>query len=868
MSRELRFDGRVALVTGAGNGLGRAYARLLASRGARVVVNDLGGAMTGGGASASAADAVVDEIRAAGGEAVASYASVEEGESAVQVALDTWGRLDIVINNAGILRDKTFIKMTEEDWERVYRVHVYGAYKVTAAAWPVMRDQQGYGRIVMTSSAAGLYGNFGQANYSMAKLGLAGFANTLALEGRRYNIRVNTVAPLAGSRLTETVLPPELVAALRPEVVAPVVAWLCHERCEESGGIFEVGGGFMAKLRWERSAGRTFRLGREITPEQVEAGWGEVVDFSRSTHPTQIAEAMAPVMQNVEAGPSKGGNAFIDVDAALGYVFPEMTSSWDERDLALYALGVGAASDPLDRSELAYVYELNGAGFRPLPTYGVVPAINCVLALAQEGHQAPGIHYGIDRILHGEQYTEVMRPLPPKATLTHRSKIADIFDKGKNALVITETESFDAQGELLIRNRTTILVRGVGGWGGDRGPAESGNTPPERAPDAVVEQVIEPNQALLYRLSGDWNPLHADPDMAQAVGFPRPILHGLCTFGYVGRHAIKALCGGDPRRFKSINVRFAASVFPGETLVTELWQESPTRIIVQARVKERDVIVVNHGAVELYETIPEPKRKAAPAAAAAPTPAAPEAPAQPASWEVFIAMGAYVSAHPELVGQVGKVYRFKLSGPEATWTLNLKDGAGSVEEGEVGSAECTLELSEADFMALVRGEVKPEKLYFGGQLKISGDIMASQKLTFLSKINPKEARAAVEAAKAAKAAKPADAAPKAAARSAAAPGIFGALPERLAGRAGGGPVLQFKVSEPDGMWIVDLSVEGGRIDEGVSSAPDATVSLKDEALAALAAGEQTAQALYQRGALRLDGDARAAGAVAGLWGQG
>src|SRR3712207_1292221 len=239
MGNELRFDGKVAIVTGAGNGLGRSHALLLASRGAKVVVNDLGGSSTGGGRGSEAADKVVAEIKAAGGEAVANYDSVEDGGKIVQTALDTWKRLDIVINNAGILRDTSFQKMTEQDWELIYRVHVLGAFRVTQAAWPHLREA-GYGRIIFTASAAGIYGNFGQANYSMAKLGLAGFANTLAIEGAKKNILVNTIAPVAGSRMTETILPKEVVDALKPEYVSPLVAWLCHESCEERGGLFEV----------------------------------------------------------------------------------------------------------------------------------------------------------------------------------------------------------------------------------------------------------------------------------------------------------------------------------------------------------------------------------------------------------------------------------------------------------------------------------------------------------------------------------------------------------------------------------------------------------------------------------------------------
>ncbi|HOU40313.1 MAG TPA: SDR family oxidoreductase, partial [Promineifilum sp.] len=299
MTDLLRFDGRVAIVTGAGGGLGRAYALLLAARGASVVVNDLGGSMHGEGAATTAADRVVDEIRAAGGTAVADYHSVEDGALIVQSALDAFGRLDIVINNAGILRDVSFHKMSAEDWDKIYRVHLYGGYQVTRAAWPILREQ-GYGRIVMTSSAAGLYGNFGQANYSSAKLALLGLAQTLAVEGQKRNVLVNTIAPLAGSRLTETILPPELVAALRPEYVAPLVAYLCHESSSETGHTFEVGAGWVARVRWQRGRGAFFALTDALTPEAIAARWAEIDTFDDPTYPTTPTDSFAPVVANLQ----------------------------------------------------------------------------------------------------------------------------------------------------------------------------------------------------------------------------------------------------------------------------------------------------------------------------------------------------------------------------------------------------------------------------------------------------------------------------------------------------------------------------------------------------------------------------------------
>jgi NAD(P)-dependent dehydrogenase (short-subunit alcohol dehydrogenase family)/putative sterol carrier protein len=245
--RSIHFDGRVAIVTGAGAGLGRAYALELARRGAKVVVNDLGGARDGKGeGSQSAADRVVEEIRSEGGEAVANYdtvASPEGGEAIVATAMEAFGRVDILINNAGILRDKTLLKMDPGEWDGVMDVHLKGAYNVTRPAFVRMREQ-GYGRIVMTTSAAGLYGNFGQTNYSAAKMGLVGFMNALKLEGGKYNIQVNTVAPVAATRLTEDVLPPDLFEKVKPEFVAPLVLYLASEQCPATGGIYNAGMGY------------------------------------------------------------------------------------------------------------------------------------------------------------------------------------------------------------------------------------------------------------------------------------------------------------------------------------------------------------------------------------------------------------------------------------------------------------------------------------------------------------------------------------------------------------------------------------------------------------------------------------------------
>ncbi len=264
---EIRFDGRVAIVTGAGGGLGRVYALEFAKRGAKVVVNDLGGARDGSGeGSQSPAQKVVEEIKALGGEAVANFDTVttpEGGEKIVNTALDAFGTVDILINNAGILRDKSLLKMEPDTWQAVLDVHLNGAYHVTKPAFAVMKEK-GYGRIVMTTSAAGLYGNFGQTNYGSAKMGLVGLMNTLKLEGAKYDIKVNTVAPIAASRLMSDIIPPEVLEKMKPEFVAPLVLFLSSEKCPVTGRIYNAGVGYYGRAAMMTSPGTVIGDGKKV----------------------------------------------------------------------------------------------------------------------------------------------------------------------------------------------------------------------------------------------------------------------------------------------------------------------------------------------------------------------------------------------------------------------------------------------------------------------------------------------------------------------------------------------------------------------------------------------------------------------------
>jgi NAD(P)-dependent dehydrogenase (short-subunit alcohol dehydrogenase family) len=299
---EIRYDGRVAVITGAGGGLGRTYALMLASRGASVVVNDLGGAADGRGGSTSMADQTVKEITEKGGKAVANYDSVstpEGGEAIVRAAVDNFGKVDIVINNAGILRDKSFAKLEPKDLEAVIDVHLKGAFYVSQPAFRVMKEHN-YGRFVFTASGAGIFGNFGQTNYGAAKMGLVGLSNVLAVEGAKNNIKCNVIAPIAKTRLTEGLLGP-LAAALDPNYVTPLVAYLVSEQCQLTHEIFDVGGGRYARIFIGLGKGWTARKGQVPSPEEIAANLGAIRNSEGFTIPDSIAGEMQAIAESLKA---------------------------------------------------------------------------------------------------------------------------------------------------------------------------------------------------------------------------------------------------------------------------------------------------------------------------------------------------------------------------------------------------------------------------------------------------------------------------------------------------------------------------------------------------------------------------------------
>ena len=278
----------------------------------------------------------------------------------------------------------------------------------------------------------------------------------------------------------------------------------------------------------------------------------------------------------------------IDPKKALGAQLGEGKYTWTKDQVILYHLGVGAGVPPTDRGELEYTYEKN---LKVLPSFGVIPVFGALGGLGN----TPGLTFNFAMLLHGEQDLQIHQPIPPEATITNRGKVAELWDKGKACLCVLQVDSSDASGRPLFTNRFGLFLRGEGGFGGESGP-KAGNTPPERAPDGVIESRSLPQQALLYRLSGDKNPLHADPDFAKIGGFDRPILHGLCSYGIVCKAVVDGVLGGAVAKVARYQARFAGVAFPGETYLISWWREGD-KILIQAKSKERDAAIIANAAI-------------------------------------------------------------------------------------------------------------------------------------------------------------------------------------------------------------------------------------------------------------------------------
>lgn len=725
IEKNLRFDGRVAVVTGSGAGLGRAYALLLADRGCSVVVNDLGGGRHGDGKSTMAADSVVNEIRGKGGKAVANYNSVEDGDKIIQTAIENFGRIDIVINNAGILRDRSFPRISDSDWDAIHGVHLKGAFKTTQAAWPHFRKQK-YGRVIMTSSASGLYGNFGQANYSAAKMGLVGLCNTIAIEGQKNNIFCNVIVPTAASRLTEDILPPDFFEQLKPELIAPVVAWLCHEYCSDNGCIIESAAGWAAKYHLVRSRGKMLRkkLHDGVSVEDVRDSWDVVTNMSDTVHLDSIEEATGAIMQDLEelkSGKSADAGDYENLsDGENAGIF-----EFSDRDLILYAIAVGAHTT--EESNFQYLYE-GAENFSAIPTFWLIPAQVTVMSTDILSKSIPGREVDLSKVLHGEQYLELYKKVTPTSgKLTSKFKVSDVLDKGSGAVVLVDGETFDESGEKISYSQMTVFVVGAGNFGGKRNSdkVRMAIDAPSRKADAVFSEKTSLDQAVLYRLCGDRNPLHIDPSFAAMGGFEKPILHGLCSLGFSVRHVLMTFASNDPTLFKAFKARFVKPVIPGQTLMTSMWRNG-SRIHFQTAVPETKNVVISGAYVDLHEIKPAIHLR--------------NVSSSLLSEMIFDGIKSQVIADVEKAKKLNAIFLFNITkdGKVAgKWTVDLKSGEVYQGEPKDGKPNCTVTVDDNDWVDIAMGKTNPQMAFMKGKLKVKGNVMLMQKFRGLMKVESK-----------------------------------------------------------------------------------------------------------------------------------
>lgn len=426
----------------------------------------------------------------------------------------------------------------------------------------------------------------------------------MAREGAKYNIYVNTIAPNAGTNMTRTIMPEEMVQAFKPDQVAPIVVALSSDKVPDppNGGLYEVGSGWHARTRWQRSGGHGFPIDIKLTPEAIVKQWKNIINFDdgRADHPKDIQDGLKSIVKNMQ-NRTKGGskNALGKSDQKILQKIEEAKNtkaegsefSYDDKDIILYNLGLGAK-----RTELHYVFE-GSDEFKVLPTFGVVPPFNATPPFSMDDILP---HFSPMMLLHGEQYLEIRKyPIPTSGKLVSYPKLVEVIDKGNAAILVTGTTTKLADtGEDLFYNEMSAFIRGSGGFGGPskgkhRGPATAINQPPPRRPDAIIEEKTSPDQAALYRLNGDRNPLHIDPSFSKVGGFPTPILHGLCFFGFSGKHIYETY-----GPYKNIKVRFAGAVIPGQTLRTEMWREG-SKVIFQTKVVETSKLCIAGAGAEL-----------------------------------------------------------------------------------------------------------------------------------------------------------------------------------------------------------------------------------------------------------------------------
>ncbi|KAI8518936.1 SCP2 sterol-binding domain-containing protein 1 [Branchiostoma belcheri] len=569
---------------------------------------------------------------------------------------------------------------------------------------------------------------------------------------------------------------------------------------------------------------------------QVRDNWAEVVDFSKTSNPRSGADTMKDIMAgmqragitSVRRNDTAGTTTTRDVEAALKHTPEPTLFTYDHRDVILYALGAGMSTQEPDH--LKFLFELH-EDFCTLPTYGVITAFNSSGG-AFRGN--PGLKIDFTKVLHGEQYLELYKPLPTKATLKNQAKIVDILDKGSGMLILVEVTTTDEQGDRVAYNQFSTFVVGAGGFNGKRVSDKAKNTvpAPKRAPDATVQQKTSIDQAALYRLSGDYNPLHLDPTFAAMGGFKKPILHGLCSFGIAARHVLKTYANNDVTRFKAIKVRFAKPVIPGQTLQTDMWKEG-SRIHLQVKVVETGDIALNGAYVDLVEGAgSSPQAGQLSAGSGLPSDA------------VFGQMAQQLT--PDLVKKVNAIFLWNIMKDKkqaAQWTVDLKTGSGSVYKGtpKQGKPDTTITMSDDDFIALVSGKLNGQTAFFQGKLKITGNLMLMTKLEGLFKAQAQQP----------------------AGPSLLSDPVFTELGRRLP--SAGAAIQKIKAiflwnitkdKKQAAQWTIDLKTGSGSVYKGTpkQGKPDTTITISDQDFVDLVTGKLNGQTAFFQGKLKIAGN--------------
>lgn len=592
---------KVVIITGAGGGLGKSHAYWFAKYGAKIIVNDI-----------KNANDVVKDLNTKFGQNTAiadSHDIVKQSQQIIDTAINHFGRVDVLVNNAGILRDKSFLKMTEQDWDDVLQVHLYATYSMCKSVWPIFLKQKS-GFIINTTSTSGIYGNFGQANYSAAKSAIIGFSKTLAIEGSKKGVRVNIIAPHAETSMTRTIFgEKELQNHFEPGFISPLVVLLASEELKNfnkktpvNGMIFEIGGGWCGQTRWQRSQGYVSRL-TNISPEIIKEHWNDITDFSRGkpVYSTTTEQSLMSILQAVQKAEMRRRNEPDINNDGTGNEKAKLKGiyKYNFKDCILYNIGIGATS-----KELKYIYE-NDPDFQVLPTFAVIPSMTTIQSLNMDDLVD---NFNFTMLLHGEQYFKIspeIKKMPTHGTLRTEATPLQVQNKGgKAAIIVGGFNTYDTEsGKLLLYNEGTFFIRGAHVSSRDKEikkkrssfATENFTVPKNKGtPDLEVDVPTSEDLASVYRLSGDYNPLHVDPLVAKVVKFPKPILHGLCTMGITGKVLFEKF-----GPFEELKVRFTNVVFPGDTLKIKAWRKNNGIVIFQTIDINTNVVVLDNAAIRL-----------------------------------------------------------------------------------------------------------------------------------------------------------------------------------------------------------------------------------------------------------------------------